>query len=354
MAEKRSRADSFSTLSLPTRNSAKLLYAPLEPQGWRQYLLERCKAYHQLARLNSIAPIFLIFFPHLFGILHASITSDTKHTSYNVFYACVLLYGGSFFYSNAAHAWNDIIDAPVDRQVSRSRNRPMARGAISTPGALVFTALQALLATSFLFSLPPITSVAVIPAIVMATYYPWAKLHTPVPQVVLGLCLAWGVMTGRASLGADSSWPLNIEGLRSLVHDGPWSGPWSNPSGLCLMLACSLWTLIYDTIYACQDIPDDTRLGLGSTAVLLGDAAKPALWLFLGLMSVMLSVCGVLAGMGPLYFLFAVGGCLMSVGAMLYNVQLDSPRNCGQWFSHGFWLTGLSITVGLCSELSLR
>ena len=37
-----------------------------------------------------------------------------------------------------------------------------------------------------------------------------------------------------------------------------------------MYLACIFWTLFYDTIYALQDIKDDTLIGVKSTARLFG------------------------------------------------------------------------------------
>ena len=46
-----------------------------------------------------------------------------------------------------------------------------------------------------------------------------------------------------------------------------------------MYLACIFWTLFYDTIYALQDIKDDTLIGVKSTARLFGKKIKN--WLFL-------------------------------------------------------------------------
>jgi 4-hydroxybenzoate polyprenyltransferase len=56
--------------------------------------------------------------------------------------------------SNAIHIWNDLIDAPLDALVERTRNRPIPRGAVSTTGALILTGTQTIAALAFLLCLP--------------------------------------------------------------------------------------------------------------------------------------------------------------------------------------------------------
>ena len=35
----------------------------------------------------------------------------------------------------------------------------------------------------------------------------------------------------------------------------------------CLFLSCCAWTMVYDTIYAAQDVKDDSRVGIRSSVV---------------------------------------------------------------------------------------
>lgn len=116
-------------------------YGGIHVRRWVDLLPSSWIPYIQLARIDPPAALCLIYFLHLFGILHAA---NRNRLSINaVLKLSALLLGGSFFFSNAAHAWNDLIDAPIDRQISRTKNRPIVRGAISPRGAFVFTATQA-------------------------------------------------------------------------------------------------------------------------------------------------------------------------------------------------------------------
>ncbi len=121
-----------------------------------------------------------------------------------------------------------------------------------------------------------------------------------------------------------------------------------------LVLACILWTAIYDTIYAHQDVKDDTKLGLKSMAVLFRDKTKPVLWLLLSVMLGMLSVTGLVRDMGVSYFVVSLTGCAASLGAMILHVDLKDTASCWWWFRYGFWLAGSAMAGGLMVEYGTR
>lgn len=299
-SEARLAAVSHNNDSLPKQN------AVIHPGGWITLLTTSWRPYIQLARLSSVSGVSLVYFPHLFGILHAA----KAHASppLEVARASGLLLGGSFFFSNAAHAWNDLIDAPIDKQIARTKNRPIARGAISPRAAFVFTAIQSVGAAAHLLLFSSTTAVATIPTIVGTTYYPWAKRHTHFPQVVLGFCLAWGIVVAAAAIGVNE--------------------PWADASVLCLVVSSALWTVIYDTIYAWQDVTDDVRTGVKSTAVLFQNKTKSLLWSLLALIGISLVLYGWLAELGVAYNFITVGGCLASLAAMIANVELKNEASC--------------------------
>ena len=108
--------------------------------------------------------------------------------------------------------------------------------------------------------------------------------------------------------------------------------------------------MIYDTIYAHQDLKDDLKAGIKSLAVLYRDRTKVLLWQLLALMTMLLLVCGWLSKMGVIYYVIAVGGSTMSLGSMIARVELKSTDSCWWWFGNGFWFTGGSIVGGLLME----
>ncbi|MCJ1231629.1 hypothetical protein MMC12_008308 [Toensbergia leucococca] len=317
-------------------------YGGNHKSGWLARLPDSWLPYVQLARLSPPAGLCLVYFPHSFGILHGAILQRTPLPV--LLQSSALMLGGSFFVSNAIHIWNDLIDAPLDALVERTRNRPIPRGAVSPFAATVFTATQAIGAALFLPYMSSSTlqnALYAMPSMIGWTYYPWAKRHTNLPQLVLGLCLAWGIAMGSLAIGLE---PFALGVL------GSGSKPRVEYSTLCLFLASMLWTMIYDTIYAHQDLKDDLKAGIKSLAVLYGDRTKSLLWQLLGLMAALLLACGWLSEMGVMYYLIAVGGSLMSLGLMIAWVELKSSESCWWWFGNGFWFAGGSITGGLLVE----
>ncbi|KAI1499598.1 UbiA prenyltransferase family-domain-containing protein [Biscogniauxia marginata] len=310
--------------------------------GWVGRLPASWVPFVQLARLSPPAALFLIYFPHFFGVILAAVIQRSPVSQ--VLRACFVMFGGSFFFSNAAHGWNDLVDAPIDKSIARTSKRPIPRGAITPRAAFLFTVSQALGAASFLLLMPSGSAIYAVPNIISTTYYPWAKRHTNFAQLVLGFCLAWGIIMGSCTMGLEP------------FTGGPFGGTeglWAHPSIACLFLASILWTIIYDTIYAHQDLKDDLRVGLKSIAVLFKDHTKTFLWLVLGCMITFLSAVGNLEGMGIQFSLIAGGGSALSLGAMIANVKLKDSGSCWWWFRYGFWLAGGSIAVGLLSEYVL-
>jgi 4-hydroxybenzoate polyprenyltransferase len=315
-------------------------YGGNSKSGWVGRLPSSWLPYVQLARLSPPAGLFLIYFPHLFGILHAAILQRAEFSK--VVRSALLLLFGSFFVSNAIHIWNDLIDAPLDAKVERTRNRPIPRKAISPTAAFIFTATQAVGAALFL---PLMTgnllqnTLYALPSIIGWTYYPWAKKHTNAPQLVLGLCLAWGIPMGSLALGRESL-TLGRRGSRLPVE----------PATLCLIIANTLWTMIYDTIYAHQDLKDDLKAGIKSLAVLYRDRTKTLLWQLLVLMAGFLVAAGWLSGTSMLFHVIAVGGSLASLGVMIQRVELERTESCWWWFGNGFWYAGGAMAAGLAAE----
>ncbi|KAJ4396133.1 hypothetical protein N0V93_000351 [Gnomoniopsis smithogilvyi] len=333
--------------------------------GWVSCLPDSLIPFVQLARLSPPAALFLIYFPHFFGAILAAIS---RHTSLiETSRACFLLLVGSFFFSNAAHAWNDIVDAPVDKAVARTKTRPIPRGAVSTPAALIFCFSQAAACGALLLFLFPTGSIAyAVPNILATSYYPFAKRHTHFAQLILGLCLAWGVIIGSVAMNFEPFAGTHFfklapddDGsfLRSLSHTTMMRLDDSvsvHVPTITLMLACVLWTSIYDTIYAFQDIDDDKKLGLKSMALLFRGQAKRMLWFFLFCMISCLGLTGWAGRFGSLYYIISMGGCSLSLGAMIAHVELKDSANCWWWFRYGFWLAGSSIAAALLSESASR
>lgn len=83
------------------------------------------------------------------------------------------------------------------------------------------------------------------------------------------------------------------------------------------MYHLSSWSIVYDTIYACQDREDDLKAGVKSTALLFGDYIRPILYMFSAAFITCVIVAGILNGNGVEYFVFSCGGAACFLVAQL-------------------------------------
>ena len=160
-------------------------------------------------------------------------------------------------------------------------------------------------------------------AIVLAALYPFAKRVIHLPQAVLGIAFGWGtIMAWTAS--------------RGVLESAAW-----------LTFAATIcWAIAYDTIYALQDMDDDRRIGVKSSALYFGSAA----WLAVGSAGAMMLL------------LLGIGSEMMGIGAMAYGVlaavgvflakQVNELRNpisserAFELFRQHVWI-GTAILAGL-------
>ena len=206
--------------------------------------------YARLLRLDKPTGIWLLYWPCAWSITLAS-QGEVRPGLLLLFLVGAILMRG------AGCIVNDMTDRRIDAQVERTRDRPLASGAVSMREATVL--LLGLLGLSLAVALalgPKIVALAAVWLLPVAAY-PWMKRITWWPQLFLGLTFnagalfGWLAVTGKLPLPA---WLLYAGGV--------------------------LWTLGYDTIYAHQDKEDDERIGVKSTARRLGQWTKPWVTLF--------------------------------------------------------------------------
>ena len=122
----------------------------------------------------------------------------------------------------------------------------------------------------------------------------------------------------------------------------------------CLFASCVAWTMVYDTIYAAQDIKDDVKVGIGSPVVRHWGRTRNLL-MEAAFIQIML-LCGTGAAMeaSMVYFLCTCFGTTAMLGAMVTMVRLDNPKDCLWWFSKGSLYTGSIVSSGFMIEYALR
>ena len=300
--------------------------------------------YAELMRIHKPVGTMNIFFPYLFGALFAGCVSEPVIPPTQLLSRSVALFGAAFVLRSAGCTWNDIADRDLDRLVERTRQRPMARGAVPLLAAYAFAAAQAgvwLAALALLLPAPGHWLLYAAPLLFFVCLYPFAKRFTNYAQLLLGITLGWGVLIGAAVMGLDVlETETDVQGGRAGL------------TGLYLVYV--VWAVIHDTVYAHQDVRDDLKAGIKSMAVLWLGWTKALLW---GLSVVQVGILwsiGIGIKAGEWYHYVAVGGNVVVLQSMLTTLDLNDPRDCLWWFQTGSLLVGGTIAVGLWTEYITR
>ncbi|HEY5791082.1 MAG TPA: 4-hydroxybenzoate octaprenyltransferase [Gammaproteobacteria bacterium] len=290
---------------------------PPEP-AWR----ERLRQYALLTRMHRPIGTFLLLWPCLWALWIAA-GGVPEPLVLAVFCA------GTFLMRSAGCAINDYADRDFDGHVARTRERPLAAGRVSPREALAVAAVLALLAFALVLLMNRLTIQLAFVGALLAATYPFTKRLTHLPQVYLGATFGWAVpMAFAAQSGAL---PL----LAWLLY-----------------LAAIVWAVIYDTMYAMADRPDDLKIGVKSTAILFGRADRLVIGLLQGLLLLLLVLVGHLAGRGWPY----ACGLFVAASYMLHHQWLIRTRDrdaCFHAFLDNNWL-GLAVTAGVVADYALR
>lgn len=273
------------------------------------------KPYIKLARLNRPVGTWLLLLPSWWGISLAS-------PSWPPLYLLVLFACGALLMRSAGCVYNDMVDQDLDRKVSRTANRPLANGNLSSKQALLFLGILLSLSALILFSLPLPVIITGFIALGLVFLYPWMKRITYWPQVFLGLTFNIGILMGWLCLQPTLSW------TPFLIYGG-----------------ALFWTLGYDTIYAFQDREDDLLAGVKSSALKVSPAPKIFLGLVYGLAVTLWAIGGLAAKLGWIYGLFL---CIISLHLawQVFSLRENDGNNCYQRFASNTKV-GLLLFLGI-------
>ena len=332
------------SLSAPERKTIEVYHS-----SWPLSILPSAmKPYAELIRIHKPAGILVFYFPCLHGtLLVGCLSHNIDLVSMNV--VNIKLFLLSFLLRGALCTWNDIVDQDIDRQVARTRIRPIPRGATSTQMAVVWTLVQFVsILGMFFLALPWDCLLYALPFLGLHIIYPFAKRLTHHPQVILGLALSLGVFISFPALG------------QSITLD---SGPGSRNTAGALYLSSStiLWALLSDTIYAAQDVEVDRKAGVGSTMVYWDGAARNFLRVLASFQLVSLLALAFIIGPGDgtavgrmIYTACTCGGTALVLITLTETVNLEEPASCAWWFNRGHLLVGCSVASGLLGNYIMK
>lgn len=156
--------------------------------------------------------------------------------------------------------YNDIVDRDLDKQVERTRSRPLASGAVSLKAAWIWLGLLCLVGLGVWFQLNLTAKLVALGSLALVAGYPFMKRVTWWPQAWLGMVFSWGGLVGWLAIEPGFSWAMML-----------------------LYAGSIFWVIGFDTIYALQDREDDALVGIRSSALRLGDNVRAGVLVFYAL-----------------------------------------------------------------------
>ena len=285
---------------------------------------EWMKPYLHLARADKQIGTLLLLWPCWWSIAlamnnHIDVIPD-------VFMMSKFMVGAVIMRS-AGCTINDMWDMEYDKNVARTKNRPLASGALTIKQALTFLSIQLSTGLAVLCSLNTTCISLGVCSVPLVIAYPLMKRLTNWPQLFLGATINWGALMGYPAI----------------------TGTFDMSTLLPLYLAGISWTLIYDTLYAYQDRSDDRKLGLKSTALHFGDNPQVPLSL-IGLFGMTnLALVGINGDLNYMYFI----GTQLFCGQLFWQIwsaQLDNTQNLWKRFDSNKYSGALVLASIVAGE----
>ena len=281
----------------------------------------RLDAYEKLVRLDKPIGILLLLWPTLWGLWFAA--RGMPHPM--VLWLFVL---GTAVMRSSGCALNDYADRRFDREVERTKMRPLAAGTIEPWEALVVAAVLALAAFAIVLAFNRLTVELSFAALAIAAIYPFTKRFFAVPQAWLGIAFSFGV-------------PMAFAAQTARVPPLAWE----------IVAANFFWVMAYDTEYAMVDRNDDLRTGMHTSAIFFGRhdvAAVMACYVIF--LAAMLAI-GYQQFMGPAYYAgIAVAGAIAAYHYVLIGGR--TREGCFKAFLHNNWL-GAAVFAGIVVDFAL-
>mmetsp|Transcript_70902 Transcript_70902/g.224469 ORF Transcript_70902/g.224469 Transcript_70902/m.224469 type:complete len:255 (-) Transcript_70902:48-812(-) len=235
---------------------------------------------------------------------------------------------GAVLLRSAGCTVNDLWDRNIDKLVDRTKNRPLASGAISPPQAVAFLGANLAAGLGVLLQFNTFTQALGASSLLLVWAYPAMKRITYWPQAFLGLTINWGALMGWAAVHGD----LHLPAVLPLYAGG------------------LFWTLAYDTIYAHQDKKDDVTAGVKSSALRLGDSTKAACTAFAAASTAGMVAAGLGSDAGAAYYVGA-GAFGLHMLWQVHSVDLDNGADCMSKFVSNKWAGGLPFAGIMVDKL---
>ena len=277
----------------------------------------------ELTRLKKPIGYMLLFWPCVWGLTMAY---DFKKNLNDYFFYLILFFLGSVLMRSAGCIINDILDRKFDKEVSRTKDRPIASGKITINLGLFYSTLLCLFAFFVLINFNLFTIILAIASMPLAFTYPLMKRYTYWPQLFLGITFNYGLILGWTS----------VKGEIDIIP-------------IILYLGAIFWTLGYDTIYGFQDIEDDEIIGVKSTSIKFKESPKIFLTICYLIFILVLVITGTKLALNKIFFLGVFLIMMHLFFFQVFRLNKSDKNQCLNIFkSNNFLglLTSISIILG--------
>ena len=283
-------------------------------------MISKLMIYLRLARLDKPVGIHLLLWPSLIGLMLGISNSGIYELKD---FLIVLI--GSILARSCGCVINDISDYKFDKLVSRTKDRPIAKGEISLKGAWIFFCILASSCLGLLMFVPKTTVQISIVIAVFILMYPMTKRFLKAPQFFLGITFGSGTLISYSLVSTNFSISIFL-----------------------MFLGTILWIISFDTIYALEDVDDDRVIGINSTPILWEDKTIIIskilhLLFYFSLLLIFYVNQFSLLFLAILFILLCI---------FLYQYRLVAERKYLKAFKTNHWV-GMFATIGFAAEIFL-
>lgn len=283
----------------------------------------KIKAFLDLIRFTRPVGTYLVMFPTLWSLFLAANGRPPL--------VLVAVFSfGSLIMRSAGCAINDFADREFDGRVERTKGRPLASGRLRVGEALVLFAILIAIAFFLAFMLNRIAFYLCFVGLFLAVSYPFMKRYIHVPQAYMGVAFGWGSIIAWAAVRNAVELPA-----------------------ILIFFATALWATAYDTVYALQDIEDDRKIGIKSSAIFFGEYAIPAVSVLYAGTVLILIWLGILAGLGQLYYLALLAVAAIFVYQMMAVKASPDRETAFRAFKSNVRI-GAVLLIGIVLDLMIR
>ena len=288
-------------------------------KGWWDKLPKKYHKWIRLGRFDRPIGSWLLLLPCLWTL---PIFLNSIKDLLEIYFIFII---GAFSMRAAGCTINDLWDKDIDKKISRTRQRPIASGEVSTKAAFGFLMILLTISLLCLLNLNKFTWLIALSSLPLIVLYPLAKRVTKWPQFVLGTTFSWGVPTAWAATNTDF-----------------------NTGILFLYLGTVFWVIGYDTIYGYQDKFEDKIFNIKNTAITTENYYVNFIMFFYLISILNFFLAGIIL---KIYFGWYVGLFFMLIH-FIYQIQKIKMINRDESLKlfNSNKIAGLFLTIGSLSK----